>query len=140
MELPGRDLAVGANSAFDIDHAGRPEVGPGEFFFAGPDDLDRRAGASGEPCRFNRDLAGVFAAIARAGIRHDYSDLVWRQMERLNQFTLDSKGPLSPCPDSQLAVLPLSKGGSGFERGVGNVGNGVSALQLVIGCSQRLLD
>ena len=41
MKFPGSDGAIAAKTAADFDNACRTEIGPGEFFFAGPDQLDR---------------------------------------------------------------------------------------------------
>ena len=41
VKFPRGDFSVGTNGAGYLDDSRRPEVGPGEFLFAGPYDLHR---------------------------------------------------------------------------------------------------
>ena len=43
MKFPGGEQTVAADSRLNFDHARRSKVGPGEFFFARPHQLDRLA-------------------------------------------------------------------------------------------------
>ncbi len=82
MKFPGRECSVAADAALDFDDAGRPEVGPGEFFLARPDELDRSACLASQPGRLDGRLAGMLAAVARPGIGHDDPDRVISQAGR----------------------------------------------------------
>ena len=73
VKFPGREHSVAPRAALDLDHAGRPEVGPGEFFLTRPDELHRLAGRPGQPGRLDGRLAGVLAAVAGAGVGHDHA-------------------------------------------------------------------
>ena len=82
MKLPGRERPVSLRAAVDLDDARRPEVGPGEFFLAGPDQLDRLAGRAGEAGGLDGRFAGVLAAVARTRVGHDDADGVVTMPER----------------------------------------------------------
>ena len=69
--LPGGEGAVAAHAGFDFDEAGGAEIGPGEFFFAGPDDFDRLAGGFGKARGFDGGLAAVLATVAAAHVGLD---------------------------------------------------------------------
>ena len=47
MKFPGGEGAVLSHAAPDLDHPGGAEIGPGKFFLARPDELDRFAGSLG---------------------------------------------------------------------------------------------
>ncbi len=129
MKFPGRERAVAASTAFDFDHAGRPEVGPCEFFLARPDELDRPAGLASQPGRFNGRLAGMLAAVARPGVRHNDANRVISQPEGRGQFSLHPKWPLRSGPNGELAVLPLGDRRAGLKRSMSDVGDGIGLLQ-----------
>ena len=61
------------HAAANVDHARRPEVGPGEFFFARPDQLHGLVRGLGQPRRFDGRFTGVLAAVGRAGVRNDHA-------------------------------------------------------------------
>ena len=140
MELPGGQLAVLVDAGRRLDQAGRAEVGPGELFFAGPDQLDRLARRPGQPGRLDGGLAGVLAAVAAARVGHDHADSVLGQAERLGQLRPRTEGALGAGPDGQVVALPLRDRRAGLERGVGDVGDRVGRLDLHVGRRQLVLD
>ena len=75
VELPTGDEAIFACAAADIDDTGRTEVGPVEFFFARPLELDGLASSFCKAGGFYGAFSGVLAAIAGAGGRDENADL-----------------------------------------------------------------
>src|SRR5262249_49408441 len=137
---PGRERAILLHAGRHIDDAGRAEIGPGELLLPRPDDLDRLARGLGEPGRLDGRLVGVFAAVTRAGVRHDDVDLFLLEAEGVGQVAPCAEGTLRPGPDGQPAVLPLGHGRAWLQRRVRDVGDGVRRLQLVVCRGQPLLD
>ena len=141
VKFPGCERAVAACAALDFDHAGRPEVGPGEFFLASPDQLDRPAGLAGDSRGLDGRFAGVLAAVAGAGVRHDDANRVVGESKRTGQLAAHAEGALGSGPDGELAVLPLRHRRAGLERSVGDVGDRVGLLEAdVRGVQPCLID
>ena len=128
------------DAAGDVNDAGGAEVGPGKFLLTSPDQLDRLAGRFGQAGGFDGGLAGVFAAVTRAGVGHDDANVLLGDAKGFGQLGADAEGTLRAGPDGQLAVLPLRHGGARFQRRVGDVGDGVSGLQFVRGRLKPVLD
>ena len=133
--FPGRERAVRGSTALatSITPAG-PEVGPGELFFARPDQLDRSSGGTGQARGLNRRLAGMLAAICRAGSRHDHPNRFLGKAERLRQLAAHAEWPLRAGPDCQAAVLPLGHRRARLKRRVGNIGHRVGLRDAAFGC------
>src|SRR6266446_9040790 len=108
VKLPRGDRAIALDAALDIDHAGRPKIGPGEFFFACPDEFDRLAGCFRQTRGLDRAFAGMFAAVTRASIGDDDANFVFRNVKCFRQFRAYSKGSLRSGPDRELVAVPLS--------------------------------
>src|SRR5262249_43369817 len=83
VNLPCGDRPVLVRGAAYVDDAGSSEIRPREFLFAIPDYFDGFAGGLCEPRGFDRALAGVFAAIARAGVGHKNPDALFGDSKRL---------------------------------------------------------
>ena len=128
------------DAALDLDDARRPEVGPGEFFLAGPDQLDRPAGLAGQARGLDGRFARVLAAVAGAGVGHDHPHRVVGEPERAGQLAAHAERSLRAGPHGQLAVLPLRHGGAGLERGVGDVGDRVRLLEADVRGLETRLD
>ena len=97
-------VPVGVGAALHVDDARRAEVGPGELLLARPHELHRPARGLGQPRRLHRALAGVLAAVARAGVGDDHPDLVFRHAEGLGQLAPHAERPLGARPDGEPAV------------------------------------
>src|SRR5262249_20560962 len=122
-EVPRRDPAVGVEAGLDFKQSGGTEVGPHEFLGPRPAQAHGTSGLTREPRRVNGALAGVLAAEAAAGVRHDHTDFFGRDVERLGQLTLYIVRTLRARPHRQLAVFPLGDGRAWFHRRVLDVGN-----------------
>src|SRR2546428_4815037 len=122
MKLPRGDRSVVAHAARHVDHAGWTKVCPGEFLFAGPQELHRFAGRLCESSCFDGDIACVLAAVARAGVGHDHANPLFWNSKRFGKLTANSKRPLRSRPDSELSFVPLSDRGTRLKRRVSDVG------------------
>src|SRR5262245_19518086 len=80
VKLPGRDCAVVLYATLDVNHSCRAKVGPGKFFFTGPDQLHRLIGSLCQTRRFNRSFPRVLAAVTRTSIGHYHPHLLVRNM------------------------------------------------------------
>src|SRR5579863_4991596 len=140
MKFPGRDGAIVAYAAGDVDNTCGAEVSPGKFFLASPDHFHWALGGPGETCRFDRSFSGVLAAVTGAGVGHQYAHVIFRNAEGLGELPANAEGTLRSGPYSQLIAVPLGKRGAGFERNMCDVGNRVGLLQFVVGGSQRRVD
>src|SRR6185295_1532730 len=107
--------AVFIDLAVDVDYAGGAEVGPGEFFLAGPGEFHWFAGGFRQTGCFDGAFAGVLSAVAGAGVRYDYTDLRFRNLESLRELSSDSKWALRAGPYGELAVVPFRKGRARLE-------------------------
>src|SRR5262245_39795652 len=107
MKIPGGQRAVLRRARENLDHAGWPEVGPSEFFLAGPHDLHRLTGGFGQSCSFDRRIDGVLAAITCASVGNNHAHAVRRKAKSLSQLSANAERLLRAGPDRQLAVLPL---------------------------------
>ena len=132
VKLPRGNRAVRLDSALDIDHAGRSKISPGEFFFARPDELHWFVRCFCEPRGFNRALAGMFAAVTRAGVGNNDANFVFGNMKRLRQFGAHAKRSLRTGPNGQLATVPFGHGGARLERRMRDVRDGVGLFELFI--------
>ena len=140
MELPGRQGAVLAGARLQVDHARGAEVGPGELLLAGPGHLHRLARRPGQAGRLDGRLAGMLAAVARAGVGHDHPDAVLGHAERLGQLAADPERPLRPGPDGRCPVVPLRHGGARLQRGMRDVGDRERHVDLHVRRGQPVLD
>src|SRR5260370_16854891 len=109
MKLPGRDDSIFIGAAANVDHAGGTEIGPGELLFARPDELHRFSSGFCQTSGYDAALAGVFTAIAGAGVGHDDAHAVLGNSEGFGKFTLDAERPLRARPYCQLAVVPFRR-------------------------------
>ena len=140
VELPGRELAVRARAAADVDDARGTEVGPGELFFSSPHDLHRTGGGARQPRGLDGDLARVLAAVAGSRVGHDHADLVLRDPKGLRQLAAHAEGALRSRPHRQRAVLPLGDRRPRLQRRVRDVGHGVRGGELRRRGGQRVVD
>src|SRR6185369_1457769 len=132
MKLPRRDSAVVLHAAGHFDHACRTKVGPVEFFFARPDELDRLPTRTREPRRFDRAFARVFAAVTGTRIGHDHAYLLLRNMKRFGQFLSNAERPLRAGPNCQLAIGPFGDRGAWLEWRVRDVSNVVRLREFLV--------
>src|SRR6266404_539216 len=129
MKFPSSEPSLSGNSAFDFDHSRGAEIGPSEFFFAGPDNFDRTICSARQAGGFESRVGGVLSAVGRSGIRNDDADAIFGNVQRRRQFFLHAEGTLRASPDGELVVFPFGDGGAWFEWSVSNVGDGVSLLE-----------
>jgi len=80
--FPRDQRAFCVQSARDINHSRRPEIGPGKLVFTGPADRDGFLRGHGEASGFDRNFTRVFATESAAGVRHDHSHLLARDPKR----------------------------------------------------------
>src|SRR5581483_12468974 len=114
IELPRGDQASCADAAVNVDHSRRPEVRPGEFLFARPNELHRPARLFRQPRSFDGRFAGVLAAVSRSSIRYDYADVLFGNLEGFGQFASYTERTLCAGPHGELAVVPFGHRGAGF--------------------------
>src|ERR1700751_4103799 len=104
--MPGSDFAP-LQAGLRLNHSGWAEIGPGEFFFAGPPQGDRSARGPGQARRFDCAFARVFAAEGSAEVRDNHAHLVFGDMECARQFASNTEWILGSGPDGEMAILPL---------------------------------
>ena len=104
MKFPRSDGSIAAKTATDFNNACRTEIGPGEFFFAGPDQLDRPLRGPRQSRRFNGCFPGVFAPVARSRIRHQHADAFFWNPKGFGQFTPHAEWPLRSRPDGEIVT------------------------------------
>src|SRR5262249_9534193 len=109
VKLPGGELAVSGDGAFDFNHASGTEVGPGELFLASPDDFDGIAGGASEARGLERGIAGVLATVCGASVRNDHTDGAFRHVKRSREVVADGEWALRTGPDGELVAGPLGK-------------------------------
>ena len=129
VEFPGGERAVGARAAANLDHAGGPEVRPGEFFLACPDELDGLPRRFREPRRLDGRIARMLAAVRRSGIGHDDTHPVLGNPKRFGKLQAHAERPLRARPDGEFPAAPLRHRSARLERGVLDVGDGVGLLE-----------
>src|SRR5260370_34342140 len=117
VKIPGEKFSIGRDGAFDFDDAGGTEIGPGEFFFAGPDDFDRTTGGAGKARGFDGGVAGVLATIGRAGVGHDGQNVALGNAQSVGEFAANAEGSLRASPDGEFIAGPFGDGGSGLRGG-----------------------
>ena len=127
--LPGDQPVVGADCAPHVDHAGRPEVRPGQLLLARPHELDWRSRGARQPCGLDRRLAGVLAAVRRSGVGHDHANALARQVKRIGELALHAERALRAGPDREVVALPFRHGRARLERAVRDVSHGVAGLE-----------
>ena len=125
--LPCQQLSVTLRACFDLNEAGRAEVGPGELFSAGPDHLDGLAGGLRQTRCFKSGFAGMFSAVTAAHIRLDDAHLRGRNVKGLRQLIANAEGTLGSGPDGQIRAIPLRDGGARLKRRMGDVLHGIAA-------------
>ena len=136
--MPRRQLAIGVQAGFDVDDRGRTEIGPGEFFFAGPLQRHGFAGRPGQARGFHGGLACVFAAESAAKIGHDHPHAVVGHVERADQFAPATERIRRTGPDGQLVAVPLGHGGPRFHGRVLDVSHVIGLLESFAGIGQFL--
>src|SRR5260221_9905692 len=80
VKFPSSEFSIGGNSAFDFDHSRGAEIGPSEFFFAGPDNFHRTVCSARQSGGFQSSVAGMFSAVGRASIGNDDANAVFRNV------------------------------------------------------------
>src|ERR1700693_2945657 len=135
VKIPGEEFAVNGHGAFHFDDASGAKIGPGEFFFAGPNDFDRAARGARQASGFDGSVAGVLSAVRRAGVGDDHANGVFGNAEDVGEFTADAEGTLRASADGQLVAGPLGDGGARLERSMRDVGDGVSGVETTGGAS-----
>ena len=113
MKFPGCDCAVAAKTAADFDNACRTEISPGEFFFAGPHQLDRPLRRPRQSRRFNGCFPGVLAPVPRSRIRHQHADAFLWNPKGLGQFTPNAERPLRTVQTVKLSPDHCAKAARG---------------------------
>ena len=121
--MPRGEIASRIQAGLDINHRGRPEVGPGEFLLPGPAHGTGFAGGLRQTRGFDGRLAGVLAAEAAAKIGHDHPHVLVGQAEGPREFAVISERILRAGPNGELAVLPFGQRGARFHRRMLNVGD-----------------
>lgn len=121
--MPGGKRAFVVESAFDLDHGCRPEIGPRELLPAGPAQGDGAARRLGQACRFNPGLARVFAAETAAEVGHHNAHLVLAEVKGPRQFGPAAERVLGPGPNGELALDPFGDRRTGFQGCMLNVGH-----------------
>ena len=135
VELPCRERAVCANASGNVNHASGTKIGPGEFLFTRPYHLDRALGGARQPCRLDCRLAGMLAAVGRAGIRHQHAHPIFRNPKSLGQFAAYSERALGSSPDRQVIAVPPGQRRARLKRHVRDVRSGVGLAQMQ--CAKR---
>jgi len=123
----------------NLNHAGRPEVRPGELLTARPDEFDGFTGGPREACGLDGGFAGVLAAVAAAHVGLDDVDLIGGEMKCLGELVANPEWSLCPCPDGEAGTVPFRDGGARLKRGVRNVLDSVLLVDMDRRGSQRLL-
>ena len=140
MELPGGERSVVANASRGLNHSRRAKVCPGKLLFTRPHHLDRTPGRARQPRRLDCCLAGMLAAVGRAGVRHDHANPLFWNPKRLGEFAAHAERSLSAGPDRQIVALPLRQRGARLERYVRDVGHGVGLSQVQRGGSEGFIN
>jgi len=83
VEVPGEEFSVGRDGAFYFDDSSGAEIGPGEFFFAGPDNFYRTTCGAGQARGFDCGVSGVLAAVGGAGVGNDYANICFGDAKRI---------------------------------------------------------
>src|ERR1700675_989830 len=112
VKFPGEEFAINGYGAFHFDDASGTEIGPGEFFFAGPDNFDRAARGTRQASGFDGSVAGVLSAVRRAGVGDDHANIAFRDVEDVGEFTAHAEGTLRAGADGQLVAGPFGDGGA----------------------------
>ena len=140
VKLPRGNRAVIFDAALDVDDAGGTKVGPGEFFFARPDELHGFARGSRQARGFHGALAGVFAAITRTSVGHDHAHLFFLNAKRFREFAAHAKGSLRSGPDRELVVFPFGHRGARLKRRVRNVSDRITLFEFLVRGGQTISD
>src|SRR5436190_13950373 len=90
VEFESGYRSIVARSARDVDHSGRTEIGPREFFFACPHELDGFARSLCKSRSLDRCLAGVLPSVAGAGVGNDHSNAIFRDMKCFSELALNA--------------------------------------------------
>jgi hypothetical protein len=122
-EVPGRERTFFIKARFNLDNAGRPEIGPRELFLARPAQGNGFAGGLREAGCFDTGFAAVLASKARAEIGNHDLHFVIRQMKGSRQLGTTPEGILAAGPNFEFAVGPFSHGRARFQGGVLDIGD-----------------
>src|SRR5262245_48968421 len=132
MKFPGRNRAVFAYGARNLDYAGGPEVCPAEFFFARPDQLDGFARRLSQACRLERGFTRMLAAVSGTGVRDNHADAFFRNAKRRSQLAAHPKRALRSGPDGKFAFFPFCDSCARLERSMSDIGNGVGPFKFLV--------
>src|ERR1700719_732490 len=133
VKIPSEEFAVIGHGAFHFDDAGGTEIGPGEFFLAGPDDFDWPACGARKTRGFDGGVAAVLSTIRGTGVRNDHSDVAFGNVEDVGEFAADAEGTLRAGLHGQLLAGPFGDSGAGLKRGVRDVRDGVAGVEAMGG-------
>src|SRR6266851_4056910 len=139
VKFPCSERAVGSEATLHLDDAGGTKIGPGEFFFARPNDFHGMTSRAGQASGFQRGVAGVLSAIRGTGVRHNHANAAFGNMEYSSEVVADSKGPLRSRPNRQFPAGPFGNSSTRFERGVRDISNGVGRVQTMRGAREAVV-
>src|SRR3984893_2021659 len=139
VKFPRRERAVGGDAALHFDDSGGAKIGPGEFFFARPDDFYGMTSRAGQASGLQRGVAGVLSAIRGTSVRHDHAHAAFGNMENGSEVVADGKGPLCSRPNRQFPAGPFGNSSTRFERSVRDISNGVRRVQTMRGAREAIV-
>src|SRR6267378_7230444 len=139
VKFPRGERAVRGDATLDLDDASGTKIGPGEFFFARPNDFHGTPGSAGQASGLQRGVAGVLSAVRGTGVRHDHANAAFGNVKYGSEVVADGKGPLRSCPNRQFPTGPVGNSGTRFEGSVRNEGDGVACLQVTRGVREAVL-
>src|SRR5712692_8688287 len=128
VKFPGRQRAVAGDATLDFDDACRPEIRPGEFFLAGPNDFHWTTRGARQPSSLDRRVASVFPSIRGSRVRHNHAHVTFRQMKNSRKLIAVGERALRPSPHREFSIGPLSYSRARLQRSVRDVRNGVARV------------
>src|SRR5262249_26269345 len=115
-EMPGSYCSTRVETRLSLNHRGRTEIRPGEFFLARPEQGHGFAGRLGQPRSFDRGFTGMFAAKRRPEIRDNDMNVFSSDVKCAGEFGAMSERVLRPGPDGQFAIGPFGDSRPRFQR------------------------